>query len=267
MSTQSKDVAIAQLATYIILLPLIAYLLYAHGKRGLLGYLYLFVFCSMQLISAGLQIANPTSTTAAILSSVGLSPLLLGLAGIVHEAHIYLAQPSSGKAKCYWLFQIALHLLTIAAVIILALGTSNLAMDSRTSKYHSDLKDRKVGAIMLLFAFIAITAHASWAFLKYRINTNALAGKLLDSTIPALPLIFARLIYTVVYSFASPSSHIFDDLNPVTALIGIRIVFIFLLPLLAVLCLIFGALLSRHLPRAKDTLTGRDLELHRSAER
>ena len=264
MTAPATDVAIPQLTVYIILLPLIAYLLYAHGKHGLLGYIYLFLFCALQLISAGLQIASSKSTTAAILSSVGLSPLLLALAGVVHEAHTYLSRPKAGNATIGWVFQLLLHLLTIAAVVLVAIGTSDLTHDAAgTSEYNCDLKHRKVGSILLLVALLAIAAHATWVFLKYLVSTNAMARRLLSSAILAMPLVFARLVYTIVYSFASPSSHTFHALNPVTASIAIRVILIFLLPLLAVLSLIVGALLSRHLPREGDGRRGQGSEDYR----
>jgi hypothetical protein len=250
MTSSRTAVAIVQLAVYIILLPLILYLLYSHGKRGILGYLYLFLFCTLQIISGGLQIANPTSTTAAILSSVGLSPLLLGLAGLLHEAHTYLSPQNTIKAKLGWAFQLLLHMVTIAAIVLIAIGTADLSDDVGTSKYHKDLTHRKVGSVLLLLAFLAILAHAAWVFLNYRSVRNTLAKKLLYSTIPALPVIFARLIYTLVYSFASPNSHTFRALSPATASVAIRVIFIFLLPLLAVLSLIVGGIVSRQLPRS-----------------
>lgn len=250
MTSPRTAIAIAQLAVYIFLLPLIFYLLYAHGKRGVLGYIYLSIFCTLQIVSAGLQIATPTSITAAILSSVGLSPLLLGLAGLLHEAHVYLSPQNTRKSKLGWAFQLQLHVVTIAAIALIAVGTANLSHDAGTSKYDTDLKLRKIGSIILLLAFFAITVHAAWILVNHRLGENALAKKLLYGTLPALPLIFARLIYTIVYSFASPTSPTFRALNPETASIAIRVIFIFLLPLLAVLGLIGGGIASRQLPRS-----------------
>lgn len=266
MTTPTSAVAIAQLAVYIILLPLIVYVLYTHRKPGLLGWIYLFLFCTMQLISAGLQISKPEDTTAAILSSVGLSPFLLGLAGITHEAHTYLSPQNGEKAKLGWAFQLSLHLVTVSAVAIVAVGASNLAKDAGTSKYSTDLELRKVGSILLLVAFLAIAAHASWIFLRHRASPNSMARRLLYSSLPPLPLIFSRLIYTIVYSFAAPSSHTFRALNPATASIAIRVVFILLLPLLAVLSLIVGGLLSRRLARHEEERRPQSIEGYQGGE-
>jgi prolipoprotein diacylglyceryltransferase len=86
--------AIAELIIYIFLLPLTFFLLIRHGKRGILGWLFLAVFCILRIISSALQIreynqvshGKPSTTTAGIVNSVGVSPLLLSVAGIIHEA-------------------------------------------------------------------------------------------------------------------------------------------------------------------------------------
>ena len=254
MTTSITAVAITQLVVYIILLPLIIYLLYAHGKRGLLAYIYLFIFCVMQLIAGGLQVShsNPIDNTAAILSAVGFSPLLLSLAGSVHEAHQYLSPQKPEKAKLGWALQLILHLVTIAAIVLLAIGSSDLNKAIGTHNYHHDLVLRRTGSILLLVTFLAITAHASWVFLNHHSSTNKVAKTLLYGTLVALPFIYSRLFYTIVYSFASFSSHTFRTLSPNSAPTAIRVIFILLLPLFGGLSLIVGGLLSRKLARSRQ---------------
>jgi protein-S-isoprenylcysteine O-methyltransferase Ste14 len=114
MTTTTTALAITQLTLYILLLPALIYLPITHSKHTLPGYLYLLIFAILQLISAGLHLSDPQSPTSSILSSVGLSPVLLGLAGILHAAHTLLspASQNSEKKKLAWAFQLALHLLT-----------------------------------------------------------------------------------------------------------------------------------------------------------
>lgn len=88
MTSPDKAYAAAVLAIYLTLLWPVLYILIKHGFRRLawMGWLYLLIFCSLRIIGSALQLSNPQSTTAAILSSVGLSPLTIAAGGVLHEA-------------------------------------------------------------------------------------------------------------------------------------------------------------------------------------
>lgn len=76
---------IAQLVIYSILLQPALYCLIKHGRHGILGWLYLQMFCTVRVVGATLIIHQKSSTGPAILivNSFGLSPLLLCAAGIL----------------------------------------------------------------------------------------------------------------------------------------------------------------------------------------
>jgi hypothetical protein len=87
----TKSLAIATLIINLILIQPVTFILWKHGKRGLLGWLYLQLLCAIRVIGNGIEIhvldtPNSDPTTALVLSSVGLSPLLLAAAGVLHEA-------------------------------------------------------------------------------------------------------------------------------------------------------------------------------------
>lgn len=84
----ADPIYIAQLVIYIIFLQPAVYCLWKHGRHGLLGWFYLQLFCAVRIIGAAVIIHenSSTGTAAVILNSVGLSPLLLSAAGILHEA-------------------------------------------------------------------------------------------------------------------------------------------------------------------------------------
>ena len=76
-----------KLVIYIILIQPSFYCIWKHGKTGFLGWFYVNVFCALRIVTGGMGIhGDKTSTTSVILSSVGLSPLLLAIAGVLHEA-------------------------------------------------------------------------------------------------------------------------------------------------------------------------------------
>lgn len=88
MPSPSTALSIAQLAIYLILAPPAVFILVKHGKLGLLGWFYLFVFTTLRIVGSALQISagESPSSSALIVSSIGLTPLLLAAAGIGHEA-------------------------------------------------------------------------------------------------------------------------------------------------------------------------------------
>jgi hypothetical protein len=84
----------AQLAVYCVLVLPILYLIFRHGKNGVLGYFYLAVFAGLRIIGAIMALKKTSdglpSTGAIVVSNIGLSPLLLASIGILHEAYVQL---------------------------------------------------------------------------------------------------------------------------------------------------------------------------------
>lgn len=74
----------AELAIYATLSIPNLYILFKHGRAGLLGWAYLFAFCTLRIVGGAMDLSG--STSAGIISSVGLSPLLLAAFGILQEA-------------------------------------------------------------------------------------------------------------------------------------------------------------------------------------
>ena len=97
-----SQAATAQVVFFILCLPLTAYCLYAHGKRGALGWSYLIIFSILRIAGASLVISASDDIrppiklmdledalemvkSAAILSSAGTTILVLGMQGLLHE--------------------------------------------------------------------------------------------------------------------------------------------------------------------------------------
>ncbi len=86
--------AYAELVLYILLLPLLAFLLVRHFRHGAFGWAFLVAFGLLRIASSALQIdkelrasaGKSTDDTADIVNSVGISALLLAISGIIHEA-------------------------------------------------------------------------------------------------------------------------------------------------------------------------------------
>ena len=115
---------IVDLVFYIILFPLTLYLGYRHGKHAILGYFYLNICCAVRIVADIVSVVDETkssgngqpSIAAAVLRSIGLSPLMLSLAGFLHEIHHYLLiiTANSDKAekrtkRWMWFAQFQIH--------------------------------------------------------------------------------------------------------------------------------------------------------------
>ena len=82
----SSQLAVSSIVIYALLLLPAIYCLWHHGKHGIIGWAYLVAFCTLRIIGAALEIQNSRSSTAQIISAVGLSPLILAILGILHES-------------------------------------------------------------------------------------------------------------------------------------------------------------------------------------
>ena len=86
MLDSNSQLSVSYLVIYsIVAIPMI-YNLIVHGKYGILGWAYLLAFCVLRMTGAGLQLSNPSSSTAEVLVGIGVSPLILAVLGILHES-------------------------------------------------------------------------------------------------------------------------------------------------------------------------------------
>ena len=86
MLDPSSQLSVSYLVIYIILAIPVIYNLVHHGKYGTLGWGYLLAFCFLRMTGAGLQLSNQASSTAGVLTGIGVSPLLLAVLGVLHES-------------------------------------------------------------------------------------------------------------------------------------------------------------------------------------
>ena len=124
MLSQSGQLAAAELAIYLLLVIPCAYTLYTHGKHGLLGWFFIVAFCSLRIVGSALEISdekkNSKSDSAQIISGVGLSPLILGVLGVLAEANHYPREHRSWLLR--WPTEVALHLTVGAGLALVVVG-------------------------------------------------------------------------------------------------------------------------------------------------
>ncbi|KAF4447962.1 C6 zinc finger domain protein [Fusarium austroafricanum] len=226
----------AELAIYAILIIPTLFILFKHGKPGLLGWIYLAVFCSLRIIGGAMFLSH--SSAANIVSNIGLSPLLLSTAGILHEAQHYRKKTSKLKMIKILLF----HIVVTGGIAILATGLSGLQSDSPTpddqSKVKAGLGILTASWVLLVIQTLYIMFLDGFAPLDNR--------HLLVSLIIGLTFIGIRVVYTLV---ALTSNN--PDLNPTTDTLAIRVVLSFLPELIAAILYIIAGILTRNL-RSED---------------
>ncbi|KAE9378592.1 hypothetical protein N431DRAFT_525255 [Stipitochalara longipes BDJ] len=90
MVSTEEGIAIAEICVYIPVSILTLIVVFRHGFKRQAGWIYLAIFCGIKIAGAGFRITqthNPTNKTdiewAAILESIGLSPLLLATMGFL----------------------------------------------------------------------------------------------------------------------------------------------------------------------------------------
>ena len=88
----TKALAVVTLIIDLILIQPTFLILWKHGKRGILGWFYLQLLCAIRIIANAIELHNiaqnkPGGMAATILNSVGLSPLILSVTGVLHEAY------------------------------------------------------------------------------------------------------------------------------------------------------------------------------------
>ncbi|KAJ5123971.1 uncharacterized protein N7515_007796 [Penicillium bovifimosum] len=236
----TNSVSIATCAIYAVLIIPVLYLLVRHGRYGLLGWLFLSIFCAIRIVGGALAINNP-SIAASIISSVGLSPLLLATAGILHEARYYRIQTLDKKLE--WVFVLAYHMLVVAGVALTAAGSVKLQKPKNpldTADLDKADKIVKAGISILAVAWGVLVGWTSFSFIAPRGRNSSLtrAGNVLLIAITfSLAFIGIRVFYSLAALCTRRAS-----LNPVTGSLAIRVVLGLLPELIAALAFIFAGI-------------------------
>ncbi|GIJ92532.1 hypothetical protein Asppvi_001810 [Aspergillus pseudoviridinutans] len=231
----TNALAAATCAIYAVLAIPVLYLLVRHGRYGLLGWLFLFFFCTLRIIGGALSVSD-AGIAANIISSVGLSPLLLATAGILHEARHYRNQPLDKKME--WVSVLAYHMLVVAGVALTAAGSAQL--QEHKQPIDKAEKIAKAGISILAVAWGILVAWTGFSFTAPRGRNFSLtrAGTVLITAV-AFSLVFIGI--RVFYSLAALCTQR-ASLNPVTGSLAIRVVLGFLPEVIAALAYIFAGM-------------------------
>ena len=159
--------------------------------------------------------------------------------------------------KLGWVVQIVLHFLIVIALALSASGGSKLSSNSsghdRTKAYHR----LETGAVLYLLLTIALACYILWVVWRLRQpratdpvsalsmpspTVMRLAERLAYAVVAAMPFVIVRAVYSVAYAFDHN-----PKVSPSYGDFGIKFVLVFLVPLIAVLALVTGGILTRNM--------------------
>ncbi|KPM36553.1 hypothetical protein AK830_g10012 [Neonectria ditissima] len=240
-----SPVSTAKLAIYAILCLPAVYILIKHGGPGFLGWLYVTVFFTLRIVGGALSLSG--SPSAGLISSIGLSPLLLAAAGILHEARVYRFPQLDRKWE--WIRVALYHLVVTGGLALVAAGASHL-QDSDPAPSDATLAKAGLGILVLAWTILA-----GWACLSLRSSSVVVdagvrrrptdperAGTmLLYSVLFSVVFIGIRLIYTLVAMTSGSGS-----LNPGSASLAVQVCLTMLPELLAALAFLAVGVCTRN---------------------
>lgn len=212
------SVALPSLIIYIILINPAIYSLFHHGRKGILGWYLLAVFCALRIAGAALQMhidaTGSKSMGAAIVSSIGLSPLLLATESILHEART--ARDPAFNHRLELIKILNFHGIVVAGLVLVMIGVMNeMKMDVPVPNTMM-----KVGVILLASAWFFLVIWALHSLKQPQQDRMAVpafddATLLIWGIITALPFIGCRALYALLSTFVQSAS--FRDSQAVKA--------------------------------------------------
>ncbi|KAM0704997.1 hypothetical protein Q7P35_007784 [Cladosporium inversicolor] len=246
-----------ELALYAPLVPLALFIAYRHGRHGILGYFYLNMSIAVRIAAAICQLidknsnsnnTNTPSTATIILSSIGLSPLLLAISGILHELHHYLLQTpatTTASKEFRWLLfiQIQIHTICTVGMILLILGSIHLAEAKSASDANAAYKLRSAGAVLWFVTWLVLMQYVGWLFFRYRkVQEKSLrsTAALRNWTLVALVFGGAKVVYAAVYTLDHGDSAI----NPITGSFAVKVVLVVGVQFFAAVAMVVGGWMS-----------------------
>ncbi|KAH8126201.1 hypothetical protein FP744_10003444 [Trichoderma asperellum] len=192
----------AKLAIYLILLQPALYCLWKHGKTGFLGWLYVQIFCVLRIATGGIGLhGNQTGEAAVILNSIGLSPLLLSISGILHEARRAVNPRLNRKLDI--ILEIKYHGIVALGMVLTIIAVVHLLNGGDVSKSKPLLN---AGSAISCVAWLLAVLWALWShsmnrrFSSYSDMQTSENGKmLLNGVFIALPFVGIRLVYGIAF--------------------------------------------------------------------
>jgi hypothetical protein len=204
--SNSNDLSIVELIFYTPACLFSIFLCLRHGFGMNKGWVFLLIFSLIRIAGASVQLATigcPTSipllTTAALLASIGLSPLLLTVMGLqfrvcksINKEYRTLIQPMTIRVA---------HLPIFVGLLLIIFGMDGSAAYLKKHGTFPTEVITKIGVLLLVavFAFVVLTN----AMFMFR-SSHAEPGerRLLNAIAASIPSLLVRVLYIVLITFS-----------------------------------------------------------------
>ena len=206
-----EGISIAILVVYgLLLLPLL-FVLQKQGFFRQAGFFYLTMFALVRIAGGAVEIVSvhqPTNVDlavwAGILTSVGLSPLMLAASGLLKRVNDLLPKPHSGAIKARILSIHILHLPILLSLILAIIGGTDLeSKDADTQKTATHLL--KAAGVLFLLCLIGLALLVLLTAPSIR-NLPSGESKVLVAVVLSLPLLAVKTIYGLLCDFENDST-------------------------------------------------------------
>jgi predicted small integral membrane protein len=201
-----NDISITELVFYTPALLFSVFLCLRHGFGPNKGWLFLLIFGLIRLVGASLELATigfptsiPLQTSAALLSSVGLSPLMFITLGLLFRVC------KSINKNHYTVIQTMhirlLRIPIIIALVLVIIGSNTSAGDLIHDGTYPIQQITKIGIIILVAIFAVIFAITA-LFMYRRSDAEPEERRLIKAIATSLPFLLIRLVYVVLIYFS-----------------------------------------------------------------
>lgn len=206
LSDRNK-LSIAELVCYTPALFCSVFLCIRHGFALYKGWIYLLLFSLVRISGASVELATiaaptdiPLLTTAVLLSSIGLSPLLLTTLGLLHRVckSINKEQPTIINARLIRLLRIPI----VIGLVLVIIGSDNSASYVQKHGTYPIQIETKIGIIIIVAVFAAIVTITA-LFMSQRSNAEPGERRLIYAIVASIPSILVRLLYVLLIFFSN----------------------------------------------------------------
>ncbi|KAE8422692.1 hypothetical protein BDV36DRAFT_310401 [Aspergillus pseudocaelatus] len=231
----------ADLAVYLFLTPFVLYVYWSHRWIGWLAWTNLVVFCIVRIVGGAMGVHDSSSIAANVISGIGMSPLLLAIDGLLHEARYY-RHPEHN---------VLLGRIVIIAITGLMGAGLGLSIGGSLQVYQgkgtaTDLSHWKVGTGLVVAVWAMEVVWALFSLLPSQCKKDAPGykdgTKLMYGALVAIVFAGVRIIYNLVAVCTQR-----QDLSPVFGSVAVRVILVFLPEVLAALSMMFAGLLTRNI--------------------
>lgn len=216
---EKSGISIAEIIVYTPALFIALWLSIRHGFRRSSGWIYLLIFSTVRIVGAALQLAaaasNPPniglSIGAATLQTIGLTPLILTLLGLLGRAltGIRHNHPSFPLTQKYLRL---IGLIVTVALVLGVIGSRKASQNLGTTGQYEPSSLSTAGIALIIVAYVLLVASTALCGLQ---ASHAQPGekRLMLAVAVSLPFMLVRLIFAAVTTFSNSGSFSVMDGN------------------------------------------------------